>query len=125
MGKSVLSIAGASMLVVLGGCGGITEITRQQVARSDTAVKQAQAAIGNSEAGAIELQQAKDRFAAAQQAVEKKDDVQAQRLAVLAELDAQLAITKSQSAGVRRAANELNESIQALKEQTQRGTTPR
>lgn len=125
MGKSVLSIAGASMLVVLGGCGGITEMTRQQVARSDTAVKQAQAAIGNSEAGAIELQQAKDRFAAAQQAVEKKDDVQAQRLAVLAELDAQLAITKSQSAGVRRAANELNESIQALKEQTQRGTTPR
>lgn len=122
MDKSVV-IAGATLLVVaLSGCGGVSEMTRQQVARSETAVQQAQGAIGNSEAGAVELQQAKERFAQAQQAVEKKDEQQAQRLAMMAELDAQLAVAKSQSAGARKAADELLASIRTLREEAQRNS---
>jgi len=120
MGKSLM--IAATLLVALGGCGGVSEMTRQQVARSETAVKQAQAAIGNSEAGALELQQARDLFSQAQQAVGKKDDQRAQRLAVMAELDAQLAVAKSQSASARKAADELLASIRTLREEAERNS---
>lgn len=115
-----ITIVGATLLVTLSGCGGVSEMTRQQVARSETAVQQAQAAIGNSEAGALELQQAKELYSQARQAVEKKDDQQAQRLAAMAELDAQLAVAKSQSASARKAADELLASIRALREESER-----
>lgn len=121
MGKSLV-MTGATLLVALAGCGGVSEMTRQQVARSETAVQQAQAAIGNSEAGALELQQARDEFSQARQAVEKKDDQRAQRLAVMAELDAQLAVAKAQSAGARKAADELLASIRALREEAERNS---
>ncbi|HWK75461.1 MAG TPA: DUF4398 domain-containing protein [Povalibacter sp.] len=123
MDKSLVITGGALLLVALSGCGGVSEMTRQQVARSETAVQQAQGAIGNSEAGAVELQQAKERFAQAQQAVEKKDEQQAQRLAVMAELDAQLAVAKSQSAGARKAADELLASIRTLREEAERNSS--
>lgn len=109
-------------LALLTACGGVSELTRQQVARSETAVKQAQAAIGNSEAGALELQQAKDTFAQAQRALEEKNETTAQRLAVQAELDAQLAVAKAQNATARKAADELLASIQTLKQEAERGT---
>ncbi len=121
MGKSLV-MTGATVLVALSGCGGVSEMTRQQVARSETAVQQAQAAIGNSEAGALELQQAKDLFSQARQAVEKKDDQRAQRLAAMAELDAQLAVAKAQSAGARKAADELLASIRTLREEAERNS---
>ena len=86
----------SAALTALTACGGVSDLTRQQVARSETAVKQAQTAIGNSEAGAVELQQAKDLYAQAQQELEKKNETRAQRLAVQAELQAQLATAKAQ-----------------------------
>lgn len=119
MGKSQL-IAAATLFAALGGCGGVSEMTRQQVARSETVVQQAQSTLGNSEAGALELQQAKELFSQARHAVEKKDEQQAQRLAVMAELDAQLAVAKSQSASARKAADELLASIRTLREEAER-----
>lgn len=115
-------IAGASALGLLTACGGVTELTKQQVARSETAVTQAQTTVGTSEAGAIELQQAKETLAQAQQALQKKDEKQAQRLAGVAELDAQLAVAKSQSAASRKAADELLASIQTLKREAERSS---
>lgn len=107
-------------LAALTACGGVSDMTRQQVARSETAVNQAQAAIGNSEAGAIELQQAKDLYSQAQQAMQKKDETSAQRLAVKAELQAQLATAKAQNASARKAADELMASIQTLRQEAER-----
>jgi len=95
-------------------------MTRQQVARSETAVKQAQAAIGNSEAGAVELQQAKDLYEQARQEMDKKNETRAQRFAVQAELQAQLATAKAQSAQARKAADELLASIQTLRQEAER-----
>lgn len=126
MSKSLMWIAGASMLGMLTACGGVSELTRQQVARSETAVKQAETTIGTSEAGAIELQQAKESFAQAQHALEKKEEKQAQRFASQAELNAQLAVAKSQSASARKAADELLASIQTLRQEAERaGATSR
>ena len=116
----------SAALTALTACGGVSDLTRQQVARSETAVKQAQTAIGNSEAGAVELQQAKDLYAQAQQELEKKNETRAQRLAVQAELQAQLATAKAQNATARKAADELLASIQTLRQESERsGTTLR
>ena len=110
-------------LVTLTACGGVSELTRQQVARSETAVRQAEAAVGSSEAGAIELQQARDTFAEAQRELTAKNETRAQRLAVQAELEAQLAVAKTQNAQARRAADELLASIQTLRQETERSST--
>jgi hypothetical protein len=115
----------ATSLALLTACGGVSDMTKQQVARSETAVNQAQAAIGNSEAGAMELQQAKDLFGQAQQELAKKNETRAQRLAVQAELQAQLATAKSKSASARKAADDLLASIQTLRQESERSQAPR
>ena len=118
--RRIAVTAASSALVLLTACGSVTELTKQQVARSETAVTQAQTTVGTSEAGAMELQQAKQTLAQAHQALDKKDEKQAQRLAAVAELDAQLAVSKSQSAASRKAADELLASIKMLKSEGDR-----
>lgn len=110
----------AATLAVLAGCGGVTELTKERVARSETVVSQAQQTIGNSESGAIELQQARNHLEQAQQAVKRNEDEAAQRHAGLAQLDAELAISKSQSASARKAADELQASIRTLRQEAER-----
>ncbi|MFL6578242.1 MAG: DUF4398 domain-containing protein, partial [Povalibacter sp.] len=100
-------LIGVATLATLTACGGVSDLTRQQVARSETAVKQAEASVGNSEAGAVELQKARDTYAEAQKQLQAKNETRAQRLAVQAELEAQLATAKVQNAQARRAADEL------------------
>lgn len=119
--RPLTTIAGCMLL--LSACGGVSEMTRQEVARSDTAVKQAQATIGSSEAGAIDLQEAKNYFASAQKAVEDGEEEMAQRYATQAELKAELAVAKSQNASARKAADELLSSIQTLRQEVNRGGT--
>jgi hypothetical protein len=113
-------LIGTATLAMLTACGGVSELTRQQVARSETAVRQAETAVGNSEAGALELQKAKDLYADAQRQLEAKNETRAQRLATQAELQAQLATAKTQNAAARRAADELLASIQTLREEAER-----
>ena len=121
--KKLLILAACAVALPLTACGSVSEMTKQQVARSETAVKQAQTTLGSSEAGAVELQQAKDTLALAQQALEKKDDKQAQRLAAMAELDAQLAVAKAQTSVSRKAADDLLASIETLKQESERSGT--
>ncbi|HEY6641791.1 DUF4398 domain-containing protein [Povalibacter sp.] len=122
--RSLTLVAGAAAsLLTLTACGGVSELTRQEVARSETAVKQAQQSLGSSEAGAIELQQAKDYFTQAQKAVEEQNETRAQRYAKQAELSAQLATAKAQNASARKAADELLASIQTLRQETNRPAT--
>lgn len=108
---------------LLTGCGGVSEITKERVARSDTSVQQAQQTIGNSEQGAIELQRAKENLDAARGALKDGNEKQAERHAQLAQLDAELAVSKSQSATARKAADELLASIKTLRQEAERGTT--
>ena len=118
-------LAGAVALVCLSACGGVSEMTREQVARSETAVMQAETSIGRSEAGAIELQQAKDNYAQARKAIDEGEDEAAQRYATKAELNAQLAVAKAQNATARKAADELLASIQTLRQESGRTSTTR
>jgi hypothetical protein len=115
MGASAAAFAG------LAGCSSVSEFTKQEVTRSESSVQQAQGTVGTSEAGAVELQRAKDKLSQAQAALKKEDDKQAQRLATEAKLEAELAVAKSQSANARKAADELLASIETLRREANRG----
>ena len=113
-------LVGMGSTIFLAACGGISDLTRERVSRSETAVQQAQQPVGRSEAGAVELQRAKDELAQAQQALNDKDAQSAERHAEQAELDAQLAMAKAESTQARKAADELLASIEALRREASR-----
>lgn len=108
---------------LLAGCGGVSDLTRERVARSETSVQQAQQTIGNNEQGAVELQRAKESLEQARKALKDSNEQQAERHAQLAQLDAELAVSKSQSASARKAADEVLASIKTLRQEAERGST--
>lgn len=112
---------GAATLVMLGACSA-SKATKDAVARADTRFQQAQQALGTSEGGAMELQRASDHLEQAKKAVKDADDESAQRHAAQAELGVDLAVAKAQNASARKAAAELQASIQQLKQEAQRST---
>jgi hypothetical protein len=107
---------------LLAGCGGVSDLTKERVARSETSVQQAQQAIGNSEQGALELQRAKENLDGARKAMKDGDEKLADRYAQLAQLDAELAVSKSQTAASRKAADEMLASIKQLRQEAERTT---
>ena len=109
--------------LLLAGCGGVSQLTKERVARSETSVQQAQQTVGNSEQGALELQRAKDNLDHARKAMKDGDEQPAERYAQLAQLDAELAVSKSQSASARKAADELLASIKQLRQEAQRSSS--
>ena len=126
MNSSITRAAGLLVVAagLLAGCGGISDLTKERVGRSETAVQQAQQTVGNSEQGAVELQRAKGNLDSARKAMKDGDETLTQRYAQLAELDAQLAVSKSQSASARKAADELLASIKQLRQEAERPTAP-
>jgi len=126
MNYSTTRIAGPLMLAagLLAGCGGISDLTKERVARSETSVQQAQQTVGNSEQGALELQRAKENLDNARKAMKDGNGELADRHAQLAQLDAELAVSKSQTASARKAADELLASIKQLRQEAERPTSP-
>jgi hypothetical protein len=122
MNKLIVSIVGAGAVAMLAGCGGVSEVTKERVARSETVVQQAQQTVGRSEAGAIELQRAKETLEAAQRELNKENAVAAERFASQAQLTAELAVAKAQSSQARKAADELLASIETLRQEAARGS---
>jgi len=121
MNRFIVSVVGAAALGICAGCGGVSEVTKERVARSETSVQQAQQTVGTSEAGAVELQRAKEQMEAARRELSRENSKQAERFASQAQLTAELAIAKAQSAQARRAADELLASIETLRQEAARG----
>jgi Domain of unknown function (DUF4398) len=122
MNRLIVSVVGTAVLAICAGCGGVSEVTKERVARSETSVQQAQQTVGTSEAGAVELQRAKEQMEAARRELSRENSKQAERFASQAQLTAELAIAKAQSAQARRAADELLASIETLRQEAARGT---
>lgn len=121
MNKSLMPLIGLSAAVsLLAGCGGVSELTKERVARSETVVTAATQTVGSSETGALELQRAKDNLAQAQAALKDGDEKSAERYAQHAQLGAELAIAKSQSGAARKAADEVLASIETLRREAAR-----
>ncbi len=124
--KALVLIVGTSILATLGACSNVSALTKERVARSDTSVQQAQQTVGSSEAGAIELQQARDKLDAAKSALANDRPQQAERSAAQAHLYAELAIAKAKSASARKAADEVLASVETLRQEAERTSpTPR
>jgi hypothetical protein len=121
--RSLLSrfCLGAATLATFSACG-VSKVTEDAIARADTRLQQAQQAVGNSEGAAIDLQRASNHLQQARDAVESGDDEPAQRHARQAELDAELAVAKAQNTSARKAATELQASIETLRQEAQRST---
>lgn len=117
-GLPIISVLAVGMLA---GCSSVSEVTKERVARSESSYQQAEQAVGRSEAGAVELQRAKDHLEQAKAALGKEQSVLAERHAQLAQLDAELAVSKSQSAAARKAADEVLASIETLRKEAARG----
>jgi hypothetical protein len=123
MNKIFVSLIAAGSVALMVGCGGsVSALTKDHVSKSDVAVQQATQTLGNTEAGAIELQRAKDNLAQAKAAVAAKNDKAADRFASMAQLDAELAVAKSQTASTRKAADEVLASVETLRNEAARGT---
>jgi hypothetical protein len=122
--KALALTLGASALGLLSACSGVSALTKEHVAQSETSVQQAQQTAGKSEHGAVELQQARERLDAAKSALAKGQEQQAERSAAQAHLYAELAVAKSQSADARKAADEVLASLNMLRQETERTTAP-
>ncbi len=121
--KSAALVIGVSLLATLAACANTSALTKERVAQSDASLQQAQQAVGRSEAGAIELQQARDKLNAAKAALAKDQPQEAERSAAQAHLYAELAIAKSQTASARKAADEVLASVELLRTEAER-TSP-
>ncbi len=125
MNRMILSIASVGVASMLAGCGGVSEVTKERVARSQTIVQQSQQTVGNSEAGAIEMQRAKDLMESAQRELREENGEEAERFAARAQLTAELAAAKAESAQARKAADELMASIETLRQEAARSPSNR
>lgn len=118
--RNVGLIALALAMSVVGACSDVSAVTKERVARSNVAVQEAQRTIGQAETGAIELQKAKQHLEAANSALAQGQRKVAEERAEQAQLHAELAVAKVQSAEARRAADEVMASTETLRSEIER-----
>jgi hypothetical protein len=117
--KIRISLAAALALAALLGACASTPMPTQQLAVAQAAVKQADTSSTADDAG-TELQVAKSKLAAAQQAEARKDYVLAAQLADQAQVDAQVAQLHAQSMRSRKAAQDSQDAARVLREELAR-----
>lgn len=125
--RSLIAGAAGTLVVTCGlltGCGGISPDTKERVARTEMAVQQAQTTIGKSESGAVELQRASEQLNTARRYMKEGKEGQTLRYATEAQLSAELAVAKAQSAEARKAAEDMLASIQTLRNEAEREPLP-
>lgn len=124
--ENIVLAASAALMTFVAGCAHQPSADAvAQVARSQTSIQQAEQA-GAGQAALQDLQTARDKLRQAQEALDKKsekDDLRALHLAQQAELDAQYAAAKAQSSRQREAVQELQRSIESLRQEVSRRTS--
>lgn len=114
--KALLS---ALSLLVLSSCAPAVQPPVSQMALANEAVEEATAA-GAYEYAPVELKAAQDKIEQAKAAMQAKDNLAAERLLKEAEVDAKLADAKSATAKSQKAVDELQKSIDLLREEINR-----
>ena len=111
--------AGRMLLILsvlfVGGCAGVPR-PDAQLARSDSAVKQA-IELGAREHAPLILREAETKLAQAKLAANNKDNEKARRLAEQVEVDARLAQVTTLATKAQRSVDELNKSIDLLRKE--------
>jgi len=121
--RTLLIAISTSMLALMGCASTPPQSLTQQLAKTDASIEQARQA-GAAKGGLPELQQAIDKRARAQDALEQHDYDIAMRMAQQAQVDAQYASRKSQADQAIRSATELQRSNETLRTEAQPTAPP-
>ncbi|RKZ38867.1 MAG: DUF4398 domain-containing protein [Gammaproteobacteria bacterium] len=116
---SWMSVPVLAGTLLMSGCGNALKPPTDKVANAELAISRAQD--GNAQTYApIELRQAEDHLQKAKAAIQAEEYKQAKHFAEKALLDATLAESKAESETARQAAKEMRESIDTLRQETNR-----
>jgi hypothetical protein len=119
--RSVL--VGFAILSAASACAGNSSSRRAEATEYQDLFDRAESSIAEAERagayqhGSADLNRARDKLNAARKAAAEGDEVVARRLAVEADLDADVALATAHNQEMQAAANELQESIQALQQE--------
>lgn len=122
MNKLTRHAVAAAVLVGIAGCASTGERPERELAVAETNIQQAEQA-GANQYAAQPLDSARDKLAAAQTAVAREEMHAAQRLAEEAAVDAELAGAMARNRKAEEAVEELNETIDVLREEIARAQT--
>lgn len=121
--RPTLIVVVAIGLSAIAGCASTGERPAAQLATAQANIEQAQQAGANQHA-AQPLSSAREKLAAAQAAVSRDEMLVAERLAKEAALDAELAGAMARNRKAELAVEELNETIEVLRDEIARGQAP-
>jgi hypothetical protein len=113
---------GAAIALCAAGCA-TTPVPNEKIAVAKSSVQSAEQA-GAPELAPVEMAAARDKLARAERAAANHDAVPATELAEQANADARLAEATAQEKHSRKAAMELDASLQALRQESLRNTQP-
>ena len=115
-----LAVASATILTVATGCSTV-DPPKAQIAAADLAIQDATKSRAP-EFAPLELRMARDKLDAAQRAMNKEEYSHARRLAEEALVDAELAEAKASSEAARKAASDLQQSLETLRREAERAS---
>jgi uncharacterized small protein (DUF1192 family) len=111
-------------LTALGACASTADRPFEELGRAEASIEQAQAS-GAREYGAAELEAAQNKLVRARTAANDNDNVMAERYAREAALDANLAIAMTRNRQAELSVEELNRSIETLRQEISRNQSQR
>ncbi len=117
--KPVTATFLAGILLALGACGSTPQITSRSMGRADRAIELAEES-GAQEYASATLAQAREKASAAEMALEDNDEIEAQRYAQQAEVDAELAVAQTNRRKTEESLMKMNESIADLQNELER-----
>jgi Domain of unknown function (DUF4398) len=123
IGKSDLRYAALCAAIVLSGGCATTPVPNETIAVAKSSVQRAEQS-GAPELAPVEMAAARDKLARAEKAAADHDAAPATQLAEQANVDAQLAEATAQEQHSRKAAKEFDANLQALRQESLRGTQP-
>jgi hypothetical protein len=117
--KLVLSTSVPFVCAFVGGCATEPARPTEQVTKARSVIQQADKGDAQRYAAA-DLQRAHDELSSAERAADKRQYEEALRLAEKAEVDADLAAARGSSGAAERAVQEVRQSIETLKQESER-----
>jgi len=116
-------LAAALLGLLATACAGQSDRPIEQITRAQTLIDQAEKA-GAQRFAAADLETARNKVRAAEAAADKGKHEAARELATEAALDAELAAARTSSGEARRAAQELEEGVETLRDEAARDSDP-
>ena len=117
--RSVAALLAAGAIVTLGACASPGPPPTSEMATARATIVQAESA-GAAQSAPVELLSARDNVAKADAAVRAKQYEDARRLAVKAEADAEVAVSKARAQKAEQAVAEMNRSNELLRQEIAR-----